>query len=50
MKNKPSFEVVFGKYIKPVLVVLAIIAVVAAIIGICALYEYLALNVWIPKP
>ena len=50
MNNKPSFEVIFGKYIKPVLVVLAIIGVVAAIIGICALYEYLALYVWIPKP
>ena len=46
MKNKPSFELVFGKYIKPVLTVLGLAAIVAAIIGICQLYQYLALNVW----
>ena len=50
MKNKPSFELVFGKYIKPILVVLGLAAAVAAIIGICALYEYMAIYVWIPKP
>ena len=46
MKNKPTFGLIFGKYIKPVLTVLAIIGVVAAIIGICELYSYLALYVW----
>lgn len=46
--KKVSKEVLFGKYIKPVLIVLALAAVVAAIIGICELYQYLALNVWAP--
>ena len=50
MKNNPKFELIFGKYIKPILVVLGVVAAVAAIIGICALYEYLAVYVWIPKP
>ena len=47
MNKKDKMRLIFGKYIKPVLVVLGLIALVAAIIGICAGYEYLALNVWV---
>ena len=48
MKKKTSFALVFAKYIKPILIVFGVVAAVVAIILICELYQYLAVNVWIP--